>query len=374
MNRREFLKYFSLLGASVALGKTSAYADWLTNEKRNGFPQGMLLIDAHAHPDQFYYMGPTEGPLWQAWCAQLCDDSSTLEKIMKLGMHGSSFAAIGDSQNGPFSFEDQVMKQVNRVINLEEQGLVRIVRRHEDMPHGGPPKGFIPGAILSLEGASPLGDNEVTVFENLSILYECGVRMITLMHYLDNLFGHAMRKDQVNLDDDGLSDLGEKVVERMMELGIVVDVAHAHYQTLIDIAEIAAANGIPLIDSHTSLSPCEILCGGRLRTWEEMEMVASTGGVICTWPLKWEKEGYSGRLNFSDWAEENYKMKERLGSQHIALGTDGGGVLPEMVEGYESILDLPKLVKAMDEVGFKRSEITAYMGGNLFRVIKQCIG
>ncbi len=61
-------------------------------------------------------------------------------------------------------------------------------------------------------------------------------------------------------------------------------------------------------------------------------------------------------------------------SQHIALGTDGGGVLPEMVGGDKSILDLPKLVIAVDEVGFKRSEIAAYMGGNLFRVIKQCIG
>jgi microsomal dipeptidase-like Zn-dependent dipeptidase len=373
MNRREFLKYLSLLGATAALGKTSAYANWLTNEKRNGFPQGMLLIDAHAHPDQFYYMGPTEGELWETWCAQFCDDSSTLEKIMKLGMHGSSFAAIGDTQARVLTLGD-VMLQIQKVINLEEQGLVRIVRRHRDMPHGSPPKDSIPGAILSLEGASPLGDNEDTAFENLDILYDCGVRMITLMHYLDNQFGQAMRKDREKTDGDGLSDLGKKVVKRMMKLGIVLDVAHAHYPTLRDIVKIAVAKGIPLIDSHTSLSPCEEFCGSRLRTWEEMEMVAATSGVICTWPLKWERADGSGRLTLNDWAEENYEMKERLGSQHIALGTDGGGVLPEMVEGYSSILDLPKLVEAMDEVGFKRSEIAAYMGGNLFRVIKQCIG
>jgi microsomal dipeptidase-like Zn-dependent dipeptidase len=105
-----------------------------------------------------------------------------------------------------------------------------------------------------------------------------------------------------------------------------------------------------------------------------MEMIAATGGIICTWPLKWVREDGSGRLTIDDWAEENYAMKERLGIEHIGLGTDGGGVLPEMVEGYKSILDLPKLVDAMGEVGFKRSEIAAYMGGNLFRVIKQCIG
>ncbi len=373
MNRREFLKYFTVLGASVTLGKTSAYAKWLTNEERNGFPMGMLLIDAHAHPDQFYYMGPREGEQWTNWCAQFCDESSTLEKIMELGMHNSSFAAIGDSNNGPFTF-DQAMNQVNRIINLEEQGLLRFVRRHKDMPHGGPPKGFIPGAILSLEGASPLGSDEDTVFKNLDILYECGVRMITLMHYLDNEFGEAMRRDHPGKEGTGLTDLGQQVVKRMMSLGMVADVAHAHYATLKDIGEIAKVNGIPVIDSHTSLSPLAEPNGGRLRTWEEMEIVAASGGVICTWPLKWEASGWSGRLTLLDWAEENYKMKERLGSEHIALGTDGGGVLPDLVDGYGSILDLPKLLEAMDEVGFKRSEIEAYMGGNLFRVIKQCIG
>jgi microsomal dipeptidase-like Zn-dependent dipeptidase len=371
MNRREFLKYCTVFGASLTLGNNSAYASWLTNKKRAGFPQGMLLIDAHAHPDQFYYMGLEPKP--QSWIDQFGDESSTLEKFKMLGTHGSCFAAIGDSENGSITL-DQVMTQVNRVINLEEQGLVKIVRHHNDMPHGSPPKGYIPGAILSLEGASPLGSDESAVYESLDLLYGYGVRMITLMHKLDNQFGQAMETGRQRTDGDGLSELGVKAVERMMELGILVDVAHSHYPTLIGITEIAAAKGIPLIDSHTSLSPCEEFCGGRLRTWEEMEMVTSTGGLICTWPLKWKRQDGSGRLTLFDWAEENYILKERLGSQHIALGTDGGGVLPEMVQGYQSILDLPKLVEAMDEVGFKRSEIEAYMGGNLLRVIKQCIG
>jgi membrane dipeptidase len=367
MNRREFLKYCSVLGASVTLGKTSAYANWLTNKKRMGFPQGMLLIDAHAHPDQFYYTGPTEGPQWETWCSQFCDESSTLEKIMKLGMHGSSFAAIGDTSNinNPISF-DQVINQLEKVIDLENHGLVRIVRRHEDMPHGAPPKNYIPGAILSLEGANPLEMNLNRVNE----LYDLGVRLITPMHRLVNQIGDIMTEAPVN---GGLTDIGQQIVERMIDLGVIVDVAHAHINTLQGIAEIARINGVPIIDSHTSLTHRENPYGTtRLRTLAEMAMVAETGGVVCTWPASFPQHGF--RIDVLDWAEENLEIAREIGIEHIGLGTDGGGVLPDLLSDYESLLDLPKLVEAMDAVGFKRSEIEAYMGGNLFRVIKQCIG
>ncbi len=350
MNRRDFLKYCSVIGASVALGETSAYADWLTNKKRNGFPQGMLLIDAHAHPDEF----PN-------------DKSSTLDKINKIGMHGSGFGTIGDSisSNGnPIYYTfGQVLDRLQRVRDLEAQGLLKIVRRHEDIPRGGPPKNYI------------LGTNENTVFEDLDTLYGLGVRMITLMHYLDNQFGRAMRRNRGKDNGDGLSELGINAIQQMMDLGIIVDVAHAHFYTLEDIVDIAKSNQIPVIDSHTSLSPCPELCGGRLRILEEMEMIADTGGLVCTWPLKWESPKYnSSRETIFDWAQENFEIAQRIGFEHIALGTDGGGLLPEMVDNYESILDLPKLVIAMHRVGFKRSEIEAYMGGNLLRVIKKCIG
>jgi len=101
MNRREFLKYFSLFGASVALGKTSAYANWVTNKKRNGFPQGMLLIDAHSHPDNF------------PWLPYECDEASTLEKIEEIEMNASCFAAVGDKGGNtpaPVPFEELIAR------------------------------------------------------------------------------------------------------------------------------------------------------------------------------------------------------------------------------------------------------------------------
>jgi microsomal dipeptidase-like Zn-dependent dipeptidase len=160
----------------------------------------------------------------------------------------------------------------------------------------------------------------------------------------------------------------------MIYLGMVIDVAHAHYQTLQDIAEIAGANGVPIIDSHTSLSLSPEPTGSRRRTWTETELVAGTGGLICTWPLQCPPgQDACQRLTIDNWAEENYQMKERLGARHIALGTDGGGLLPGLVDGYQDILNLPNLVTAMYEKGFVDSEIDHYMGKNMVRILKTCI-
>jgi hypothetical protein len=127
-----------------------------------------------------------------------------------------------------------------------------------------------------------------------------------------------------------------------------------------------------LYDSYTSPCPSDDLCG-RLRTWEEIEIVARTGGVVCTWPLAY-KRGSAVRLTFSDWAKEIREMKERLGMDHVGLGTDGGGRLPFFIEGYRDVRDLVHLIRAMEEAGFSRNEIAAYTGGNFYRVFQTCTG
>jgi microsomal dipeptidase-like Zn-dependent dipeptidase len=344
MNRRRFLLYSLTVGTMVALGEIPAYASWLKKCKEGRLPPGMVVIDAHAHPDQFYYLeDPTP------------DLSSTLEKIKTLGMQASNFAAIGDTTSGSLTL-DEVFEQVQYVNNLENSRLVHSIRTHAGMHRFFSRKRSTPGAILSLEGANPLGDTWEDVSMSLDNLYALGIRMITIMHKLDNQFGESMHKP--GKEGSGLSELGQQLMERMIGMGIVVDGAHAHYATLSDMADIARSEGVPLIDSHTSLNPITEYNGSRLRTWEEMEMIAGTGGIICTWPLQ---EPSVGRLTILDWALENYEIMKKLGAKHIALGTDGGGKLPAMVDGYESILDLPKLIEAMHKVGFKRKEIEEHL-------------
>ena len=142
--------------------------------------------------------------------------------------------------------------------------------------------------------------------------------MITLVHFGDNELGEAMTQRPglgTGPKRSGLTRAGQKVVERMQEIGVVVDVAHASSLTLKQIAEMTAK---PIIDSHTSPCAFEDHCG-RLRRWQDMELVARSGGIICTWPFSYRR-GAISRLTFSDWARENKEMKDRLGMDHVGPG------------------------------------------------------
>lgn len=364
MNRRKFLFDAAMGCLSVSLGNFSLWPQALAEETRLLKP--LRVLDAHAHPDRRIPPGRTS-----AWL----DKSSTLKSIKALGMAASSFSAVGDQvflSRGRFRETEfkNTMDQLNWWLEgIIKSGETRLVLKSSDIPeHSGP--NHSPGAILSIEGGDPL-EGKV---ERVDEFYKKGVRMITLIHYRNNELGDVM-KSWRNLDpgarNNGLTSAGRRIVERMQELGMVVDVAHAHVSTLKQIVEVS---GKPLLDSHTN--PCSSedpsKCG-RFRTWKEMEWVAKTGGVICTWPLAFRRESVR-RMTFLDWAGEILEVKRRLGMEHVGLGTDGGGHLSRLIEGYRDVKDLVQLVKAMQDVGFSQDEINAYMGGNFNRVLRSCIG
>jgi membrane dipeptidase len=308
-----------------------------------------MIIDPHAHPQM-------SG-----------DRSSALRAIKAFGMNVSSYAVIGDIPSGgswlPRSLAD-VMTDLDNAKLLESSGRAKFVYHASDIPVR-PKPGDPPSLILSLEGGDPIGND----IDNVNRLYDKGVRIITPVHYHINQIGDTMTSAP---SYNGLTDLGRNIVARMESLGMVVDVAHSHSTTMRAIAQIATK---PVIDSHTS--PCGRVdpgqCG-RLRTWSDMEVIAGTGGVTCTWPLWFTSGSGYTRHTFVDWANETLTMKTRLGIEHVGFGTDGGGSLPQRIDGYYDVRDIIKLASALKDAGFSHDDIAAYVGGNLNRVLQQCIG
>jgi len=364
MNRRQFLQYTSTVGISWVLGgmvSSCAQSPAKPGSDRTT-PEGLRIIDPHAHPDQFHHVRPNR-----------IDNTSTLSAIKAVGMAASAFAVVGDleffSRSSAVPYYQSTRAQLQRGHDLARAGKVKLVLKAADVPSAVSPE-MTPGAILAIEGGDSLDGKPDRVNE----FYRMGVRIITVVHYRNNELGDIMAQYR-SLDPGpyhgGLTEAGRKVIERMQELGMVVDVAHAHPKTLRDITGI---NPRPLLDSHTSLCPSrDARQCGRQRTWEDMELIAKTGGVVCTWPMAFTRSGQM-RRTFSDWAREILEMKKKLGIDHVGLGTDGGGNIPRLIEGYRDVGDLPKLAAAMEEVGLTPEEVRAYMGGNVRRLLQTCIG
>lgn len=361
MDRRSFLKRLALLSSVPFTGRflASCAQTPVASHTPDPTTASLRIIDAHAHPDQFY-----------SFHTRRVDPSAAMDTILAAGLSGCSFAAVGDlvsiSRGGVSGSEFTTTRgQLERARKLIDAAQLTVARNAADLTIG---ENTMPRAILAIEGGDCLEGNT----RHLPEFYSLGVRSICLMHYTINEIGDiATEKPKHN----GLTPFGKRVVEKMQEMGMVVDVAHAHSLTLKDIAAISSR---PIMDSHTSPAPVDNPSEStekairRMRSWKEMEWVAKTGGVIGTWPLRYAQAGWQ-RESFADWAKEILQMKSRLGIEHVALGTDGGGMLPRTIVSYSDYRDLKKLAAAMEEVGLSTEDIHAFMSGNFTRVFNACV-
>ncbi|WP_159022078.1 dipeptidase [Formosa sp. L2A11] len=108
--------------------------------------------------------------------------------------------------------------------------------------------------------------------KNLDTLYDAGTRWIQLTYNQRNLLGDG----STERTDCGLSDFGLEALDRMNELGIIVDLSHCGRQTTND--------GIKFSKSGACFnhSMCEALYKDhpRAKTDEQIKAMADKGGVI----------------------------------------------------------------------------------------------
>ena len=84
-----------------------------------------------------------------------------------------------------------------------------------------------------------------TDLKNLNVFFDLGVRQIQLTYNWRNLVGDGC----LERTGAGLSYYGLELVEKMNELGIVVDVSHSGHRTSMDAIE---ASTKPILFSHTN--------------------------------------------------------------------------------------------------------------------------
>ena len=108
--------------------------------------------------------------------------------------------------------------------------------------------------------------------DNINILYEAGTRWVQLTYNERNLLGDGCT-ERTNA---GLSDFGIEAVERMNELGIIIDVSHSGQQTTNDAIKFSKTG---ICFNHTM---CESLHKNhpRSKTDKQIRAMADKGGVM----------------------------------------------------------------------------------------------
>jgi len=208
--------------------------------------------------------------------------------------------------------------------------------------------------IAALEGADGLEAS----LDNLRDLHRRGLRLLQLVHFRANELGHIQTYPY---SPGGLTPFGREAVRVCNDLGIIVDLAHANTETIMDALAVSSA---PLLFSHTGAQALHQ--GDRYLADDEIRAIAARGGVIGIWP-----NGESNRT-MADMVKHIEYVKGLVGVAHVGIGSDLRG-MSSYTEGFGDEANFRAIAEALAAAGYTDEEVGAVMGGNFMRVWQRAV-
>ena len=237
------------------------------------------------------------------------------------------------------------------------------------------------GILLGLQNSDQFRTpNDVAFFRGL------GQRVSQLTYNSRNFIGNGSTERR----DEGISDFGVAIIERMNKVGMAVDVSHCGDRTTLDAFEISKK---PVLITHSN---CRALAAGhpRDKSDEAIKKVGASGSVMGITGVRMfvkadEPTTIEHALDHFD------HVKKLIGPEHLGVGSDidlygYDKMPPEMNKrlraGYKGSygfrekidiegLDHPRRMYDLTEGLIRRKysdkEIEGVLGGNFARVLKQ---
>ncbi|MBI2266511.1 MAG: membrane dipeptidase [Armatimonadetes bacterium] len=282
-----------------------------------------------------------------------------VERLRKSGVKFQVFAMYVKENDKP----SHTIKRTMEMISLfhrearESDGSLSLVTRAEDIDRLGDSDTM--GGLLSIEGGEALGGSLAL----LDCYFDLGVRLMGLTWSTRNELA-----DGVDAADNpsGLTHFGKRVIERMNQLGMVVDLSHIAPPGFWDAWEISET---PPIASHSN---ARALCDHpRNLTDNQIKALAKRGGVIgVTFVptfLSTEPATQDDVIRHIE-----YMMQLVGGDSHVGLGSDFDGI-QQTPEGLENVSRYPSLLQAMGNRGFSDESIRKISGGNWERILREIL-
>lgn len=216
-------------------------------------------------------------------------------------------------------------------------------------------------AILTLEEGGVINGE----FRKLEELYNEGIRLVTLLWNFENCMGYPNSKDR-KIMEQGLKSFGFETVERMNDLGMLVDVSHMSDGGFWDVIHTSKK---PVVASH---SCARSLCNHpRNLTDEMLRALGEKGGLAALnfYPAFIREDQKASK---EDLAAHIKHMINVAGMDAVAIGTDFDGF-----EGGELEIDktgkMSLLYHTLKKEGFTEEQLEKIWFGNVMRVIKEVV-
>ncbi|MGL6267481.1 MAG: dipeptidase [Chitinophagaceae bacterium] len=328
---------------------------------------------------------------------------SDLKRMKDGGVDIQVFSIFcGPEQSRPYAFANQEIDSVYEWARRNPDRMM-MVYNSRDLSKAVSEKKF--GAMMGVEGGHMIEDK----LENLEALYKRGIRYMTLTwnnstSWASSAWDEELHKD--SLPHTGLTEFGKRVVKKMNELGMIVDLSHTGEKTFWDAINTTTK---PVIASHSCVYN---LCPHRRNLKDDqIKAIAKNGGVIHLnfyagfIDSSYEKKALGFRskykteidslikLNYQpDYAamiiSEKYPTElssmlpplsmlmdhldyivKLVGVDHVGLGSDFDGI-EAPPKGLKGVEDFPQITRELMSRGYSKKDIKKILGGNFIRVLK----
>ena len=293
LSRRAFLgasAALSLSGPDAALRSLYAPSGTATKPDSKGWPpyNEAMVIDFLASPGYFNY------PL-----------NPALDQEMIRNAVDSGITAVNLTCNGN-DFESSVQRiagwldRIERFPNAFCQ--IRTVADLQDAKETGRL-----GIVLGFQDTTPFEQNE----SNVEAFSQLGVKVTQLTYNVRNLVGDGCLEPA----NGGLTRFGYQIVERMNEVGMIVDLSHCGQQTT---AEGIAASSQPIAITHSGCNT--IAWHPRSKYDAELRAMANRGGIIGIYLMPFLTPGRAPLLE--DVLDHIEHAVQVCGEDHVGIGSD----------------------------------------------------
>jgi membrane dipeptidase len=328
---------------------------------------------------------------------------SDIPKFREGGINVQFFAIWIPEEEMDKSY-DYVMNQVNTLKEFEQKysDKFEIASTYDDIKRIVLAKKLC--GVPAIEGGTA-----VEKVDDIKTFFDLGIRYISLTWNNSNKIGSSAADESKKKIKGGLTSFGIQVIQKMNEVGIMIDVSHLGEKSFWDVIKYSKG---PIIASHsdcTALNPHY-----RNLTDEQIQAIAKTGGVVMVnfhndfskakiktntlydlysnaldsltelyggdpLTLFIEKQKFlygkkvKGGVSVDAIIDNIDYIKNLVGIDCVGIGSDMDGGINSPYDVYD-VTCYPLITQKLAERGYTEPEIRKVLGLNFLRVFKVVCG